>query len=329
MSLPASKARPAGAIERPAAQPRAVDRLPTAEEVAALAERTRLLEAVVDNFPGGISVFDKDLRMVFCNEQQKDLLEYPADLFANGYPSMEDIYRFNAMRGEYGEGDIEAHVKLRMDLAKQQRAHVFERTRPNGKILEIRGVPLTGGGFVTTYLDVTEQRRNQALVAHMAHHDALTDLPNRALFHDRLAQAVARAQRGEAMAVHYLDLDRFKPVNDVLGHAVGDSLLKEVAARLQQCKRATDTVARLGGDEFVFIQVAITTTHDVEIFARRIIDSIGRRFIINGNTIQIGTSIGVAMAPHHGLDPEDLLKKADAALYRCKAEGGGFVISAG
>ena len=214
-----------------------------------LLERTRLLEVVVANFPGGISVFDSDLRMVLCNEQQKRLLEYPDDLFADGYPSLEEIYRLNAIRGEYGPGDPEALVKVRMDLAREQKEHVFERTRPNGTVLEIRGMPLEGGGFVTTYLDVTSQRRSQAEIAHMAHHDPLTDLPNRSLFQDRLERAVARARCGEMIALHFLDLDRFKPVNDEMGHAAGDALLQAVAGRINAAKRETDLVARLGGDE--------------------------------------------------------------------------------
>jgi len=124
-------------------------------EIDSLRERVRLLEGVVDNFPGGISVFDKTLRMVFCNDQQKQLLDYSEILFASGYPVLEEIFRYNARRGEYGPGDVEEHVKLRMDLARQQSAHVFERTRPNGTVLEVRGVALKGGGFVTTYLDGT------------------------------------------------------------------------------------------------------------------------------------------------------------------------------
>jgi len=302
------------AIESPPARPRRDHDLP---------EHLRLLEAVVDNFPGGISVFDRDLRMVLCNEQQKRLLEYPDDLFADGYPTLEQIYRLNAERGEYGPGDVEEHVRVRMDLARQQRAHVFERTRPNGTILEIRGVPLAGGGFVTTYLDVTDQRRNQALVAHMAHHDPLTDLPNRLLFRDRLQQAVARVRRGERMALLYLDLDHFKPVNDQFGHSVGDLLLREVAARLRSTKRETDTVARLGGDEFVFIQTGIKDEADSTALARRLIHAIAAPYVVEGRTIVVGTSIGIATAPSHGTDPDDLLGKADFALYRCKAEGRG------
>ena len=273
---------------------------------------------MVNNFPGGISVFDKNLRMVYCNEQQKKLLEYPDDLFAGGYPTLEDLYRLNATRGEYGPGDVEEHVSVRMELAREQRPHVFERTRPNGTVLEIRGVPLEGGGFVTTYLDVTEQRKTQAMVAHMAHHDSLTDLPNRVLFRDRLDQALARVRRGEQIALHYLDLDRFKPVNDEHGHAVGDQLLRAVAGRLSRIKRDTDTIARLGGDEFVFIQTAITSRADATAFAWRVHNGVCMPFSVAGRMISVGTSIGIAQAPDHGLDPDELLKQADAALYRCK-----------
>ncbi len=294
-----------------------------ADEIENLIERARLLEAVVDNFPGGISVFDKDLRMVLCNAQQKRLLDYPDNMFAKGFPSLEDIYRFNAIRGEYGAGDPEAHVELRMDLARQQKAHVFERTRPNGIVIEIRGMPLKGGGFVTTYLDVTEQRRSQATVAHMAHHDPLTGLPNRILFRDRLEQAVARARRGESIALLFLDLDRFKPVNDGFGHAVGDNLLRAVAERLNRAKRETDTVARLGGDEFALIQTAIARDSDAAAFAGRLVNSVSRPYMIDEQRISIGASVGIAVAPRHGLDPERLLNKADAALYRCKIDGRG------
>jgi diguanylate cyclase (GGDEF)-like protein len=288
-----------------------------------LAERSRLLEAVIDNFPGGISVFDKDLRMVLCNEQQKRLLEYPDDLFADGYPWLEDIYRFNARRGEYGPGDPEAHVQLRMDLARQQKAHAFERTRPNGTILEIRGAPLRGGGFVTTYLDVTQQRQSQAMVAHMAHHDALTNLPNRILFQDRLEQAVARARRGEWIAVHFVDLDRFKPVNDGYGHAIGDALLRAVGERINRAKRETDSVARLGGDEFALIQSTITQDSDAAAFAGRLVSAVSRPYLIDRQRIAISASVGIAIAPRHGIEPDVLMRKADAALYRCKTDGRG------
>lgn len=290
---------------------------------ADLEERVRLLEAIVENFPGGISLFDTDLRMVVCNEQQKRMLDYPDHLFAGGCPTLEDIFRFNAERGEYGPGDVEGHVQARLARVRERRPHAFERTRPNGTIVEIRGVPIRGGGFVTTYLDVTEHRRAQATIAHMAHHDSLTGLPNRTLLLDRLDQAIARAKRGEKAALHYLDLDRFKPVNDTYGHAVGDLLLKSASARLLSSIRETDTAARLGGDEFVVLQVGIGSNTDAAILARRLIASVSAPYDIADTPIEIGTSIGIALAPLDGGTADELLLRADQALYRCKTFGRG------
>ena len=286
-------------------------------------ERIRLLEAVLDNFPGGISLFDKDLRLVLCNQQQKQLLDYPQYLFASGSPTLEQMLRFDAMRGEFGAGDVDELVKLGMAMAAEQRAYVVERTRPNGTILEVRGVPLPGGGFLTTYLDVTQQRQAQALVVHKAHHDPLTNLPNRLLFRDRLQQAIARVGRGEVMAVLCLDLDHFKPVNDSYGHAAGDELLKAVASRLHATARATDTVARVGGDEFVVIQVGIRESAEAAALARRIVKVMAVPCDIAGKAMEIGASIGIAVAPRDGVEPDELLRKADKALYRCKGAGRG------
>ncbi|MBA3446564.1 MAG: diguanylate cyclase, partial [Pseudaminobacter sp.] len=291
--------------------------------VCGLRERVRLLEAVVENFPGGISLFDRDMQMVLCNEGQKKLLDYPDDLFANGFPSLEDLFRFNAARGEYGPGDQNEHVARRVALVGESRAHLYERTRPNGTVLQIRGVPIEGGGFLTTYLDVTEQRRDQALIAHMAHHDALTGLPNRALFADRLQTAAALARRGSLMAVHYLDVDNFKQVNDTLGHQAGDELLIEIANRLQAAVRDNDTVARLGGDEFAIIQTGIVKRPDASVLARRVVARCAAPFMLAGKPVTVGVSIGIALCPNDGLSTDEVLRKADTALYRSKSAGRG------
>lgn len=287
-----------------------------------LSERVNLLEQVVNNFPGGIQLFDKNLAMVLCNKQQREMLGYPDELFANGNPSLESIFRFNAQRGEYGPGDIEQLVKERMEKVSKREPHVFERTRPNGTILEIRGMPLADGGFVTTYLDVTEQRKNAAMIAHMAHHDMLTGLANRTLLMDRLQMALANARRGHRMALHYLDLDKFKPINDRYGHAIGDSVLKRVADAMRRVVRETDTVARLGGDEFVVIQPDIQLAADAAKLAQRLIACISERHFANNADVSVGVSIGVALAPEDGETPDGMLQKADQALYSAKREGG-------
>ncbi len=291
--------------------------------VGCLQERVRLLEAVIENFPGGISLFDSNLQMVLCNRRQKELLEYSEELFADGYPSLEGLFRFNAERGEYGPGNVELHVKRRMSLARKREPHVYERKRPNGTIVEVRGVPLDGGGFLTTYFDVTEQRRTRDLIAHMAHHDPLTDLPNRLLFNDRLHNAVALAKRGALMAVHYIDIDLFKPVNDRYGHKTGDDLLIGIAGRMRTMVREHDTVARLGGDEFAVVQTGIHAPRDAETLARRIVDKLSAPFRIAPEPVRVSASVGVALAPLHGDSCDDLLMKADSALYTAKAGGRG------
>jgi diguanylate cyclase (GGDEF)-like protein len=291
--------------------------------VDTLRERVRLLEAVIENFPGGISLFDDHLQMVLCNRRQQEMLEYPPEMMADGYPSMEQLFRFNAARGEYGPGDVETIVAKKMTLARKREAHCYDRTRPNGTIIEVRGMPLTGGGFVTTYLDVTEQRRTQALLAHMAQHDPLTDLPNRMLFHDRLKTAIAQVKRGGMMAVHYLDLDDFKPVNDNLGHQAGDELLIGVSRRLRQAVREYDTIARLGGDEFAIVQTQIHEARDAAVLAGRLLKKFSAPFSVGGAEVSVGVSIGIAVAPDDGLSSDDLLIKADNALYRSKSGGRG------
>jgi diguanylate cyclase (GGDEF)-like protein len=289
---------------------------------AQLRERIRLLEAVIDNFPGGLLLFDKELRLVLCNRQQKDLLEYPEKLFKNGNPTLEQIFRFNASRGEYGEGSADAFIKAKMDLVRQKCAHTFERTRPNGTVLQIRGVPLEHGGFVTTYLDVTEQHRSQSKIEHLAMHDAVTGLANRTKLVFRLQEALSNLSDGDQLALHYIDLDCFKPINDNHGHDVGDAILKSVADRLLTCVRDTDCVARIGGDEFVILQKGIRSEADAEIVGSRIIKAISKSHDLPEGSFILGASVGIALAPTHGKDVDELIRCADDAMYRSKRAGG-------
>jgi diguanylate cyclase (GGDEF)-like protein len=180
------------------------------------------------------------------------------------------------------------------------------------------------GGWVATHEDITEQRRSEVKIEYMAHHDALTDLANRVLLNERLEQALGRRiHREEFVAVHHLDLDQFKAVNDTFGHPAGDKLLKIVADRLRGLVRETDTIARMGGDEFVIVQAPISDPADATSLAQRVIEVIGEPFDIDGHQAMIGASIGIAVGPNDGLRPDRLLRNADLALYRAKGDGRG------
>jgi diguanylate cyclase (GGDEF)-like protein len=158
----------------------------------------------------------------------------------------------------------------------------------------------------------------------MARLDPLTGLPNRLLLRERLEEALARLKRnGEACALLLIDLDRFKPVNDTLGHPVGDALLLKVADRLRATVRPTDTIARIGGDEFIILQTGVRDPSDIQALARRLVDLIGRTYMVEGHLLTIGASVGVAVAPGDGTTADILLKNADLALYRSKTDGRG------
>jgi diguanylate cyclase (GGDEF)-like protein len=288
-----------------------------------LSERTSRLQTIIDNFPGGISFLDGEFRVVFCNEKARRLLDLPDGLFAGGPPSIEKIFRFNARRGEYGPGDVEEQVAVRMELVRLRQPHVLVRERPDGTVLDVRGVPLDDGGFVTTYMDITERRRSEEKIAHMALHDALTGLANRVLLGDKLEHALARVKRGEMVAVHLLDLDHFKNVNDTLGHPAGDKLLRDAADRLRALVRETDTIARMGGDEFAIVQVTIGQPSDATALAHRVIESVSRPYELEGRQVVIGTSVGIAVGPVDGLSSDQLMRNADLALYRAKGDGRG------
>src|SRR5580700_4982510 len=171
-------------------------------------------------------------------------------------------------------------------------------------------------------MDVTAKRQAEARIAHMAHHDALTGLPNRALFHERLDETLVRVHRDrETLAVLYLDLDQFKTVNDGLGHPAGDKVLVAAADRLRACLRISDMVARFGGDEFAVLQIGLTGPHEASAMADRIVTLLSEPYDIDGQEVVIGASVGIALAPADGETAEQLLGNADMALYKAKKDG--------
>jgi diguanylate cyclase (GGDEF)-like protein len=211
---------------------------------------------------------------------------------------------------------------LRRALARRQPV-VFE-LRHRDHTVQVELHPLATGGWVVSLEDVSIRKATEARADAMARRDPLTGLPNRLLLRERLAEALARlARTGECCALLLIDLDRFKPVNDTLGHPIGDALLETVADRLRSTVRPTDTVARIGGDEFVILQAGIRDAAGTQALARRVVDLIGRTYMVEGHLLTIGASVGVALAPEDGTDADRLLKNADLALYRAKLDGRG------
>ena len=169
------------------------------------------------------------------------------------------------------------------------------------------------------------RQKLEAQLTHMAHHDGLTSLPNRVLFRQEMERELARARGGEAVAVLCIDLDHFKRVNDTLGHAAGDALLQGAADRLRACVRETDIVARLGGDEFAIVQLQADQPRAATVLAERLIADLSRPFDIEGHQVVVGASVGIALAPSDGTEADQLMKSADMALYRAKADGRGVL----
>jgi diguanylate cyclase (GGDEF)-like protein len=275
----------------------------------------------LDNMTQGLCMFDGYDSLVVVNVRLLDMLgvrEVPPPSMA-----LTDGIRLIARAGGLRRGEVRrAGAALRRILATRVSSRVVWELL-DGRALAVAFQPMADGGWLLTLEDVTEQRQAAARIAFLAHHDPLTQLPNRNLFHERLMQSVQLSARGVACAVLCLDLDGFKEVNDSMGHAAGDDLLRQVADRLRHCVRENCVVARLGGDEFAVIQPAFHQVDAGSALATRIIEVIGAPFEIRGEEVMIGVSIGIAVSPGDGLDAEMLLKHADIALYRAKADGRG------
>jgi diguanylate cyclase (GGDEF)-like protein/PAS domain S-box-containing protein len=289
-----------------------------------LRESAEKLRLFADNIPAMTAAFDANLRLVFVNKRYADFFGHePAGIL--GMHLREII-------GERAYSEIEGHFSQVL----QGHPVTYQRTRKaqhgESRYIEIKLLPQIGdqgkvlGCFVVA-ADITEHKQTEERIQRVAHHDGLTGLPNRLLFNDRLGQAVSIAKRSSRkFALLFLDLDKFKPVNDELGHAAGDELLSAVAARIRQQVRESDTVARVGGDEFTVILPDLAGREEAELVARKIIASLAAPFRLGGEkrSVAIGTSIGIAIYPADGRDADALVKAADAAMYRAKQAGSGF-----
>lgn len=285
-----------------------------------LKEQHRRFDAALANMSQGLLMYDADGKLIVRNERFLELYHVrPAD-FPLGM-SHHDAFKRLLELGIYTKLDPDSEISQIEACLRAGKTHVTHRHLADGRTLLVARRPMSGGGWVATFDDVTERRRVEERMTHLAHHDTLTNLPNRSMLRERLDQALSET-RDRSLAIFSLDLDHFKAVNDSWGHPAGDWLLKCVAERLQRCLRnETDVVARFGGDEFVIIQFNLKSPGDAEKLAKRIVEIIGKPFRDKRHDMRVGISLGIALFPNDGKDADTLLKNADMALYRAKSEG--------
>lgn len=286
-----------------------------------LARNSATLSATLDHISQGIVMIDAEGRIAVCNRQALAMLDLPPGLMASN-PSTETIFAYQVAAGEFP--NTEEERRLQQSLYAHPPV-TYERQRPNGRVLEIQTVHMPKGGVVRTYSDVTERRRSEERIRYLAHHDSLTSLANRTLFTERLEEEIARANAGgHQLALLYIDLDRFKYVNDNHGHGAGDALLVKLAERLTLTVGFGPTIARTGGDEFAIILPLDGPQRDAGQLARDILNAVQQPMEIDGNTFRASISIGIAHYPDHAKSASDLLRNADIALYEAKNGGTGL-----
>ena len=267
----------------------------------------------------GLILYDASERVVICNQQFTKMMGMSPLVVKPGC-SFREVIAHRSETGSLAIGVEEYRETFLRNIAAGNDSPIIS-TMSDGRSVQVVGKAIQGGGWVATVEDVTERKRVETRIAHMAHYDALTDLPNRVLFRERLDHELKSISTGRQLAVLYIDIDEFKRINDLLGHPVGDELLKAVAGRLGSCVAAGDVVARLGGDEFAIIQTAIQRPADTMDLITRIYQAIREPYECFGHLLTTDASIGIARAPQDGTDLDQLLKNADLAMYEAKADG--------
>jgi diguanylate cyclase (GGDEF)-like protein len=294
-----------------------------------LAQQNTLLEtsrlqfnAVLQNMSQGLTLYNKDRELVICNHRFAEMYGLSAEETRPG-TSFSQIIDYRVTLGTAAVMTPAAYLARAENLVGAKAFFELTNELHDGRTVFLHSQPLASGGWVSTHEDITERRRTEAKLAFMAQHDALTELPNRSLFEERLALGVGMTDERSHCALLCLDLDRFKVINDTLGHPIGDELLRAVAGRLLGAVRECDTVARLGGDEFAIVQVGVESAEHAAALAERIIKTIGQPFEIDGHRAIVGVSIGISLSPRDGTATEALRRSADIALYLSKTRGRG------
>ncbi|WP_375464152.1 EAL domain-containing protein [uncultured Methylobacterium sp.] len=292
------------------------------DQEAGLTRTNLRLDAALDNMSQGLCLYDADQRLMVVNRRYAEIYDLAPGSVAAGMSAVEVLEVSLAAETHLGSslGDL---IRAETDAfaAKTNRTHFQERA--TGQVIAIEQRVTVDGGFVVTYEDVTERRQAEARIAFLAHHDALTGLPNRTLFSKQVDAAIAQASRDSGFAVFSLDLDGFRPVNDTLGHGFGDEVLKAAANRISACVREIDGVARLGSDEFAIVQRGVDRPEDAAVLARRLIEVLSAPYTLSSHTVTLGITMGITLAPGDGTTCEKLLKNGDVALDRAKAEARG------
>ncbi|WP_052213705.1 bifunctional diguanylate cyclase/phosphodiesterase [Belnapia sp. F-4-1] len=282
-------------------------------------------DAALNNMSQALCMADADHRLIVCNRRFLELFGL-AEADAAAGTGLDLLMRSVRSAGRIDPALLAALGEAQSALVAEGQAGTFWREGADGRAIAVSHRPMADGGWLATYEDITERRRVEARISYMAHHDELTDLPNRLLFRERMEAALAGGRsRGQELALLFLDLDHFKDVNDTLGHPLGDALLRDVARRLRSCIREGDLVARLGGDEFAILQAPGRSAEEAADLAQRVVDVICAPYELLGYRAQVGASIGIALAEHVTGDAataaNQMLKHADLALYRAKAAG--------
>ena len=287
-----------------------------AEKAAELEAMNVRFDVALNTMSQGLCMFDAEQKVVVSNARYGEIYHLSRDQIKPG-TSLRQILEYRSEKGTNFGVSPEIYLKQNVKAAREI------QELADGRVIAIARHMMPNGGWLTTHEDITDRARNEERIAFLAQHDLLTGLANRALFSERLEDALKRLQRhGTTFTVLMLDLDKFKNVNDTLGHSAGDQLLVEVAQRLRSSLRDTDVVARLGGDEFAIIQANEKNQSEGAIaLALKVIRLIEQPFDLDGHRVSVGTSIGIAFAPEHGTDAEALLQKADLALYAVKSGG--------
>lgn len=290
--------------------------LPAPSDLERLKAENALLRDAFGRLPQGLCAFDGQDRLLLANARYREIWSLPEYAVRPGTTLAEIM--------EHTLGCETEHSRSQPRLEPgSEGTRKREWTLDDGRVVEVVVSRRADGSCIALCEDVTELRDAHLRIAFLARHDLLTQLPNRAVLHEELDRAFMHVARGGELALLCLNLDRFKPVNDSFGHAVGDELLRQVAARLRACARSSDLVVCLAGDEFAIVQAGAQQPTSATVLAGRIIDSLSSVFDLDGQPVHISTSVGVAVAPFDGADAMSLLRSADLAMYRAKSDGRG------